>query len=156
MSIALKMEQSLHQTTLMKRLLFLLSTAILSLAQAGPLQKASIYDLEVTQENVGFFEVDEKIDKMREMSDEELKEFIKSEPIPVVIGPKGRLYMIDHHHLARAVHETRHKTGRHHVYVDPILDLSHLSKNEFWEEMIRLKYVYLKDKGVDITPDDLP
>jgi hypothetical protein len=31
--------------------------------------------------------------------------FLQSHPVPVVLGPGGRHYLIDHHHLARAMHE---------------------------------------------------
>jgi hypothetical protein len=31
--------------------------------------------------------------------------FLYSHPVPVVVGPGGRHYLIDHHHLARAMHE---------------------------------------------------
>lgn len=31
--------------------------------------------------------------------------FLLSHPVPVVLGPNGRHYLIDHHHLARAMHE---------------------------------------------------
>jgi hypothetical protein len=30
--------------------------------------------------------------------------FLYNHPVPVVVGPGGRHYLIDHHHLARAMH----------------------------------------------------
>ena len=34
-----------------------------------------------------------------------VEEFLGKHMIPVILGPKGRYYVIDHHHLARALHE---------------------------------------------------
>lgn len=33
-----------------------------------------------------------------------LQEFLKANPVPCVVGPGGTLYLIDHHHLARALY----------------------------------------------------
>lgn len=140
-------------TVIMKKLMTLLFFLSLSLqSYSAQMIKTTIFDLEVTQKCVGFLEVQEKVKKIEKLSDEERKVYLKQEPIPVVIGPQGKMYMVDHHHLARAIYESGHKT----VYVEPFLDLSHLNIKEFWQEMIAKKYTYLKDNGVDITPADLP
>ena len=77
-------------------------------ARAQNLIKVSIYDLEVTQKNVGFLEVEEKENNLHKVSDSKRKAYIKSEPVPVVIGPNEKMYMIYHHHLSRAVGNTNH------------------------------------------------
>ena len=51
--------------------------------------------------------------------------------IPVILGPKGRHYVIDHHHLARALHDE----GVKDVLVNVIADLSALDKDSFWVVM---------------------
>jgi hypothetical protein len=48
--------------------------------------------------------------------------------IPVVIGPKKEPYVIDHHHLARALHEE----GQEDVLVQEIANLEMLSQESFW------------------------
>jgi hypothetical protein len=48
--------------------------------------------------------------------------------IPCVLGPKGRHYIIDNHHLARALHEE----GVTAVLVGVTADLAALSKTSFW------------------------
>ena len=48
--------------------------------------------------------------------------------IPVVTGPKGRQYLIDHHHLARALEDE----GVRDVLVNVLADLSSLAREEFW------------------------
>ena len=48
------------------------------------------------------------------------KEFLQNHVVPVVTGPKGRHYIIDHHHLVRALHDEGVTT----VYVTTVVDLS--------------------------------
>jgi len=48
--------------------------------------------------------------------------------VPAVLGPKGRHYLVDHHHLALALLEERQAD----VLVNVIADLSALSKGSFW------------------------
>jgi hypothetical protein len=48
--------------------------------------------------------------------------------IPVLLGPKQRHYVIDHHHLARALQEE----GVEKVLVTVVADLHRLEKSSFW------------------------
>jgi hypothetical protein len=48
--------------------------------------------------------------------------------IPVILGPKGRRYIIDHHHLARALHEE----GVKEVLTTVVADLDRLDTESFW------------------------
>jgi hypothetical protein len=48
--------------------------------------------------------------------------------IPVVKGPKDRLYVIDHHHLCRALL----LSGSDQASVTVVLNLQRLQKEEFW------------------------
>jgi hypothetical protein len=48
--------------------------------------------------------------------------------IPVVLGPKAQHYIIDHHHLALALH----KEGLEHVLVSVVANLSALAIDAFW------------------------
>lgn len=117
--------------------------------------KVEVSDLRPTQMNVGMIEVQRKAQKLSSMGKKERDAFLKANPVPVVVGPSPRksLYLIDHHHLSRAVLEA----GGGHVYVKVVADLSDLSREEFWVEMNKRGYVYLKnDLGQDILPSDLP
>ena len=51
--------------------------------------------------------------------------------IPTVLGPKVRHYVVDHHHLARALHDE----GVKDVAVTLIANLSTLEQDEFWTVM---------------------
>ncbi|MEI9890255.1 MAG: ParB-like protein [Caulobacteraceae bacterium] len=46
--------------------------------------------------------------------------FLGHHLIPVLLGPKGRPYVIDHHHLARALAEEGVKGRRHHRRGRPV------------------------------------
>ena len=65
-----------------------------------------ILDLRPTQMTVGMREVKEKRERWREHhSKKKQGELLGRHMIPVVLGPDKRHYIIDHHHLARALHE---------------------------------------------------
>jgi len=85
-------------------------------------------DLRPTQMTVGLREVAEKRRTWQMRSDPSAQAFLGDHMIPVLRGPRGRLYVIDHHHLARALIEG----GGSDVLTTVVADLSHLSKAEFW------------------------
>ena len=96
--------------------------------RAPILHRADITDLRPPQISVGMREVEDKRHRWREKVAGKEKEFLQSHVVPVVTGPKGRHYIIDHHHLVRALHEEGVKT----VYVTPVVDLSRVEKDAFW------------------------
>jgi hypothetical protein len=123
-------------------------------------KKVPIMKLHPTQANVGLIEVKKKAEKLEGLSRKEAKEKLKSEAylVPVVVGPpkrrggRKRLYPNDHHHESDAAL----KAGLKKVYVTKVADLSHLSQKDFWAEMVRRKWVYLRSLGKPIKPSDLP
>lgn len=73
--------------------------------------------------------------------------------VPVVVGRKERLYLVDHHHLVRALYEE----GEKHVLTSIVADLSHLGKDEFWSVMGHRNLVYPFDAtGARRPVGDLP
>jgi hypothetical protein len=85
-------------------------------------------DLRPTQITVGMREVEEKRRHWRAKHGKKAGEFLASHMIPVVLGPKQRPYVTDHHHLARALHEE----GVKNVATTVVLDLSRLEPDAFW------------------------
>jgi hypothetical protein len=85
-------------------------------------------ELRPTQITVGMREVEEKRRRWRKEHGKKAGEFLASHMIPVVLGPKQRRYVTDHHHLARALHEE----GVTHVATTVVLDLSRLEPDSFW------------------------
>jgi len=87
-----------------------------------------IAELCPTQITVGMREVKEKRKHWRERADRDGGEFLGRHMIPVLLGPKQRHYVIDHHHLARAFQEE----GVKEVLVTVVADLHALQKSSFW------------------------
>ena len=88
----------------------------------------AITDLRPTQITVGMREVSAKRKHWREMADKKGGKFLGRHMIPVILGPKQRHYVIDHHHLALALHEE----GVKEVAVTVRANLSRLETDSFW------------------------
>ena len=91
------------------------------------LQPTKISALRPTQMTVGMREVARKRESWRERCAKDGPEFLGHHMIPVVLGPKGHPWLVDHHHLALALHEE----GEQHVLISVVADLSHLKLSEF-------------------------
>ena len=92
------------------------------------LKPVLIDDLRPTQITLGFHEVDQKRKQFRGRTGDDGDAFLGRHMIPSVLGPKGRHYIIDNHHLARALHEE----GVKEVLVTVAADLQALSRSSFW------------------------
>ena len=68
-------------------------------------------------------------------------DFLGSHFIPVVLGPARRPYLIDHHHLTRALHDE----GVQHVAVTVLADLSSLDAAAFWFYLDNRAWSFLYD-----------
>ena len=69
-------------------------------ARDPTLTPVSLADLRPTQISVGLYEVKEKRKRLRKHSPKKIGSFLGHHMIPVILGPKKRHYVIDHHHLA--------------------------------------------------------
>src|SRR5580700_4836146 len=63
------------------------------------LTTVAILDLRPTQITVGMREVEAKRKRWSEIRDEKGGKFLGKHMVPVVLGPKHRNYVVDHHHL---------------------------------------------------------
>jgi len=100
--------------------------------QSPPVLHATpINDLRPTQITLGMYEVGKKRRAWMESDPSKLRDFLAHHMVPVVIGPKKALYLIDHHHLARALLEEGVKS----VFVSYIDDLSRVDASLFWNVM---------------------
>lgn len=91
------------------------------------LEVASIVDLHPTQITVGMREVARKRDLWRRGGATSL-DSQQGPVLPIVRGPFGRPYLIDRHHLARALVEE----GVAHVFTTPVADFGTLGGDDFW------------------------
>jgi hypothetical protein len=111
-----------------------------------------ILDLRPTQMTVGMREVKEKRKRFREMGKKQ-SEMIGKHMIPVVYGPDKRYYVVDHHHLARALHDE----GVEDILVTVIGDLRMVEPEAFWGVMDNKRWVYPYDAKGERRPfKDLP
>jgi hypothetical protein len=92
------------------------------------LTTVTIADLRPTQITVGMREVMEKRKRWRETGKKKGEKFLGRHTMPVILGPKERHYIIDHHHLARALHDEEVKD----VAVTVVANLSKLEPDAFW------------------------
>jgi hypothetical protein len=110
-----------------------------------------ILSLRPTQMTVGMREVEEKRKRFREKKKQ--AESLGKHMIPVVRGPDKRYYVVDHHHLARALHDE----GVTDILVTVIGDLSMVERDAFWGVMDNKRWVYPYDaKGERRHFKDLP
>lgn len=91
------------------------------------LHTVAVATLRPTQMTVGMREVALKRKSIRAMTTGKAGTFLAGHSLPAVIGPKGRYYIVDHHHLALALH----KEAIEQVLVTVISDLSSLDKDAF-------------------------
>jgi hypothetical protein len=108
------------------------------------LTTVAIVDLRPTQITVGMREVEAKRKHWRETAKKTKKkagEFLSKHLIPVVLGPKDRHYIIDHHHLARALHDE----GVKEVAVTVISNLRALDRDAFWAVMDNRSWMHPYD-----------
>ncbi|MBR2119797.1 MAG: ParB-like protein [Pseudomonadota bacterium] len=112
-----------------------------------------ILSLRPTQMTVGMKEVGEKRKRWRTHKSKKRAKLLGEHMIPVVVGPDKRNYVIDHHHLARALHEE----GERDVLVSVVADLTMVDQKAFWIVLDNHRWVYPYDaKGVRRDYADLP
>lgn len=67
------------------------------------LPKMEIEQLLPTQSSVGEAAVAVKKDMLTQLNEEQFDEYLKKHPVPVILAPNGKYYLVDHHHLCTAL-----------------------------------------------------
>ena len=117
------------------------------------LRPTAIGALRPTQVTVGMREVRAKRQAWRDRGDGEGADFLGRHMIPIVLGPKGRPYVIDNHHLARALHAE----GVESVLTRVAADLSELAKAAFWVFLDNRAWCHpYNAKGHRVGFEDIP
>ena len=107
--------------------------------------------LHPTQGGVGQIQVDETQATLAGMSAKQLDKLMKKKEIPVVIAPDGGYWLVDRHHLTKALWQQGVKDARVKV-IGRLQD-----KANFWSQMQNNHWAWLKDeKGQPLTPEQLP
>src|SRR5260370_19827954 len=94
-----------------------------------------VAELRPTQITVGMREVKAKREHWRGMHGDKAGEFLARHLIPIVLGPEEHPYVIDHHHLARALRDE----GVTSIATTVVSNLSRLGQDAFW--------VFLDNRG---------
>jgi hypothetical protein len=124
-------------------------------SKKGELCICSLSELHPTQIAVGFDLVKNKVKHIEELlKEDKLMNYLLNKPEPMVIGPDGVFYIIDHHHLGLALIKANVKT----TYCLIQENFSSLNQKEFWNQMIKRKWVYLYDENGrgPLSPQILP
>jgi hypothetical protein len=117
------------------------------------LKPVKIKDLRPTQMTVGMREVEEKRKRWREHKGKKKSEFLGSHMIPVILGPKEHHYVIDHHHLSRALLDE----GESEVLISVVAKLQALDRDAFWVVLDNRGWCHPYDEdGVRRTFADIP
>ncbi len=110
-------------------------------------------ELRPTQITVGMREVNEKRKRWQETKDEKGAEFLGKHMMPVILGPKEHHYVIDHHHLGRALMEE----GVKDILVTVVADLRKLEKEAFWVFLDNRSWMHpYDDNGRRRGYEDIP
>jgi hypothetical protein len=117
------------------------------------LQPIPILSLHPTQMTVGMREVKEKRKRWLEHKKKKEGKRLGEHMIPVVLGPGKRHYVIDHHHLALALHGD----GIKDVLVTVVADLTMVDPDAIWGVLENKRWVYPYDaKGERRHYKDIP
>lgn len=104
--------------------------------------EVEIHRLHPTQMTVGMIEVGDKRAKLQSLGKHQARDFLAEHPIPAVWGLDEKLYLIDHHHLARAASEAGIESG----FFEVEDDLSKLEARQFWAHMGQARWAHPIDE----------
>ena len=114
---------------------------------------ALIADFLPTQVTVGMREVAFKRNRWREKDRKAAERYLSTHAVPVILGPETRQFIVDRHHLLRALHDE----GVTEVQISVVEDLSNLPHDVFWSALESRNWSHpFDDKGERRDYRDLP
>ena len=117
----------------------------------GSVCEAQLADLHPTQFGVGLLEVAQTKRELLKKTPAGVQQVVSKKQIAVVIGPDGRLWLVDRHHLSRALWELGIRHAPVHV-VGRVEDA-----DRFWQVMSDSHWAWLFDeRGNPRDPTNLP
>ena len=79
--------------------------------------------------------------------------YLKTQQVPIVIGPKGKAYLINYHNFVYALQSQ----GEHYLFGKVLENFSKLNATTFWQVMEARSWVYTALAGkLKVEPEDLP
>jgi len=112
-----------------------------------------IAELRPTQMTIGLKEAQTRAANLKAVAKQGTDKLVRKHVIPVVKGPKDKYYVIDHHHLCRAMQ----LAGHEQVSIIVVLNLARLEKDAFWVFMDNRGLVHpFDDQGKRRAYRDIP
>ena len=129
-----------------------------TLAGATSLEWISLSNIRPGQLTIGVAEARIRAAALEAMTEQERRQYLEEHPISIALGPKGRVHLVDGHHVSYALLELESRGVMAAKAPAKIWgDLSKSTESEFWEAMQKRNWVYLFDeKGAPVKPGDLP
>lgn len=106
------------------------------------LKPVPIDALRPTQITVGRKEVEDKRKRWKAQGIEKKMAFVEKHMVPVILGPKDKYYILDHHHLSLALLEE----GVKKIFVTVRADYSKLDRSAFWFVLDNLNLMHPFDE----------
>lgn len=113
----------------------------------------SLNHVHPSQFTVGQLEVDEKSKKIEEMSSKTRDAYLAKHPARIVVAPGDEIFIVDKHHLAKALFEL------HYEKMDAIVteNLSQDDETSFEKDMLKNHWTWLEDEnGNPMSFSELP
>ena len=113
----------------------------------------SLNNARPSQFTVGQLEVDGKSKKIEEMSSKKRDAYLAKHPARIVVAPGGDIFIVDKHHLAKALLELRYEK------MDAIVteNLSQEDETTFEQDMLKNHWTWLEDEnGKAMSFSELP
>jgi hypothetical protein len=110
---------------------------------AGTKCVVDVRKLHPTQFAIGMREVKMRSGKLQGKNPKAVDRYLLEKIMPLVIGPGGVPYILDHHHLALVLLEVG---GRTTLYAEVRENWSQLTDAEFWKRMKEKNWLYLYDE----------
>jgi hypothetical protein len=112
-------------------------------------KRISIDELRPTQMTLGLDEVASRAKKIAALSSSELDDLLKKKAIPHVLGPDKQIYIVDHHHLVRALSSLKIREA---ILGDQLADWSDKEVKDFWRTMEAHHYCWPIDADGNRRP----
>ena len=113
----------------------------------------AIASLRPTQFTLGMREVERRTEEIAALGAKKREDYVRERPVPCVQGLEGRLFIIDRHHMCRALLAI----GAKEVRINMLCAIPSLDKDEFWTFMDLRGWVHPFDNQGRRRPiSDLP
>lgn len=128
------------------------------LAGTTPTEWISLSDIRPGQMTIGIAEARIRAAGLESMTEAERRQYLEEHPVSIARGPKGRVHLVDGHHLSYALIELESRgVMAAKAPAKTLGDLSESTESDFWKAMQKRNWVYLADeRDAPIKPGDLP